>query len=573
MITIEPQTVVQLCSVPLEEDNLNVLSFSNAEARHNYFAGQAKYTRSGLTYIRDGSFVIVDIPFDQIIGAGVNYLFYKNIADSREYYCYVTNIEYVNENASRLTIATDVFTTWQFEINYKPVYVEREHTNNDAIGANTLPESLDLGEGVYNGQTVRFNLGGTSPASDSNAYAVMFQVSDAPNDGTSQYQGLKTLLYGAVGKVYNGLYSGLRFFGVLQAQANDIINAYQTAGLGDAIVSISYIPLYMMNGGTAIANVRCATAWAFGEATEFKNVPVAIQDVATSDTAQNLGSIEINPMRSLNGYTPKNNKLLTYPYCWYHATSNAGQDIIYKQELIAAETNGKYKFNGYGAVTQGAQIKLIPANYIGTTDVRTLFDYGINASKLPTLAWSSDYYLNYMAQNGMNLAVKTITNIGSQLVGAYGQSYNPDTNRADPMNKAQGAGLVMGIAGTVLNTMAEIDRVSKIPDQAEGNVTFGDLALSMKVNGFVISAMSIKAEYARAIDGYFSMFGYKTNQLKRPNVTGRRNWNYVKTIGANMDGNIPQGDLQTIRGMFDRGVTIWHNPATIYDYGQNNAII
>ena len=89
-------------------------------------------------------------------------------------------------------------------------------------------------------------------------------------------------------------------------------------------------------------------------------------------------------------------------------------------------------------------------------------------------------------------------------------------------------------------------------------------------NGFSFYKMSIKQEYAKIIDDFFSMYGYKVNEVKIPNVTGRTNWNYVKTIDANILGDIPQEDLQTIKNMFDNGITLWHNKDTFLDYSQNN---
>ena len=85
--------------------------------------------------------------------------------------------------------------------------------------------------------------------------------------------------------------------------------------------------------------------------------------------------------------------------------------------------------------------------------------------------------------------------------------------------------------------------------------------------------MSIKNEYARIIDRYFSLFGYKVNDVKLPNITGRTNWNYVKTIDCNFSGNIPQPDLEVIKSMFNNGVTLWHNPATMYNYNNTNNIV
>ena len=85
--------------------------------------------------------------------------------------------------------------------------------------------------------------------------------------------------------------------------------------------------------------------------------------------------------------------------------------------------------------------------------------------------------------------------------------------------------------------------------------------------------MSVREEYAKIIDQYFSMYGYSINEVKLPNITGRSNWNYVKTIGANIEGDIPEGDINEIKSLFNNGITLWHNTSTYLDYSQNNAII
>ena len=69
------------------------------------------------------------------------------------------------------------------------------------------------------------------------------------------------------------------------------------------------------------------------------------------------------------------------------------------------------------------------------------------------------------------------------------------------------------------------------------------------------------------------MYGYKVNDVKTPNITGRTNWNYVKTIGCNIVGDVPQDDMQKIKDIFNNGVTLWHNPSTFLDYSQSNNIV
>ena len=90
---------------------------------------------------------------------------------------------------------------------------------------------------------------------------------------------------------------------------------------------------------------------------------------------------------------------------------------------------------------------------------------------------------------------------------------------------------------------------------------------------FTFRKMRAKTEFLQAIDNYFTMYGYKVNLLKIPNITGRTNWNYIKTIGANILGNLPQLDLEEIKEMFNNGITLWHNTSTFLDYSQTNNIV
>ena len=69
------------------------------------------------------------------------------------------------------------------------------------------------------------------------------------------------------------------------------------------------------------------------------------------------------------------------------------------------------------------------------------------------------------------------------------------------------------------------------------------------------------------------MFGYKVNVLKTPQFTSRRYWNFIKTIDCNVDGDIPQEDLNVIRNCFNTGITFWHDPSNMYNYNLDNTIV
>ena len=132
--------------------------------------------------------------------------------------------------------------------------------------------------------------------------------------------------------------------------------------------------------------------------------------------------------------------------------------------------------------------------------------------------------------------------------------------------------IVNGVGG-IFNNMMEQYQKSKIPNQAQGNVNSSDIMFSLNKNDVTFYHMGIKEEYARIIDNYFNMFGYKVNSVKSPNIYGRSNWNYVKTIDCNFDGDIPQYDMNIIKQIFNNGITLWHNPNTMYNYNNSNNII
>jgi hypothetical protein len=186
---------------------------------------------------------------------------------------------------------------------------------------------------------------------------------------------------------------------------------------------------------------------------------------------------------------------------------------------------------------------------------------GITGAKLPVCSWISDVYTNWLTSHAIDIPLKLANDVFS--IGMGGA-------------KAYATGDVSGVTGGITaigNTVSEIYQHSLAPLQAQGNTNVGDVMYAMGYITPQFYKMTIKSEYARIIDDYFSMFGYKINRVKVPNITGRTNWNYVKTIDCNFGGNIPQADMNIIRTMFNNGVTLWHNPSTMYNYANSNNIV
>lgn len=542
-ISVTPQGQIYLCKTPLVSDYKHQLTFSNLQAQLSYFNSKIEKTFDNYTYIKHDNMIKVGENIDNIINC--NYLFYKNTGFTNKYYfCFVTNMEYINENCTAIYFTTDVFQTWQFQINYHPCFVEREHVNNDTIGAHTVEENLNVGEVIEESETT------DSSYTNEYGYYIGIMSGYTPTDGQSSggknYDGISVL---------NNVVSGLdlflfkitdrpSIFNVLyflartndDGKINDIGNMFiiPNASINEARLSLHTFPYKY--GGVQIGTCTYYT------------IPPASDDVVFNPTKFNT---TITKRHSFTGFTPKNNKCFVYPYNYLYVSNNQGSDNIFKYEDFS--TN-KCVFENQLAVSIGISGRIVPKNYRNK-----LYDYdeSITLGKYPTCGWSGDAFTNWLTANAVN--------IPSQIVGST-------IGAVTQIATGNVIGGLTNIAGTIASTIGEFHKANLLPN-IKGGQTQGDISFSANSMGFTFREMRAKTEFLQVIDNYFSMFGYKVNTVKSPNITGRNNWNYVKTTNANFTGNIPQSDILQINNMFNNGVTFWHNPNNMYNYSSNNSIV
>jgi hypothetical protein len=172
-------------------------------------------------------------------------------------------------------------------------------------------------------------------------------------------------------------------------------------------------------------------------------------------------------------------------------------------------------------------------------------------------SWTTDTYAAWLAQNGGSVALSMIGSVGTLALGVA-------------------TGNVLAIGGgamSVANQLAEIHKASIQPDQAKGQVGSGGLMYGTGSLYFYFSHMGIKNEFAQRIDKFFTMYGYKVNTLKIPNVHSRNHWNYIQTIDVNIDGTIPDEDMNRLKRIYNEGVTLWHSPSSFLNYENSNVIL
>ena len=219
---ITPDTYIKLVRFDVTKEHQ--ITFSNIASQKAYFSNLTGAEMSAVTYQRKDYKIRFNALIDDIIN--YNYLYYYNDVNDRIYYCYITDMEYVNDNLTDIVIKTDVFQTYQFDFVYKKCFIEREHVNDDTFGKNVVPEGLEHGEYITNTMETFDTL---------NRYCYLVQVT---KDTSSQHN----VLYGT--EISGLIFSGGFIICLSYRDLMDIIETYESnRDLGiECVLSVYLIP-------------------------------------------------------------------------------------------------------------------------------------------------------------------------------------------------------------------------------------------------------------------------------------------------------------------------------------------
>lgn len=99
---------------------------------------------SDYSFIQNGK-ISVGFTYDQCLTS--NYIAFQNPTYSAKwFFAFIDRVEYESNKSTIIYYTVDNWTTWFDMLNFKTCYVLREHTNDDTIGNNTIPEDLAVGD-------------------------------------------------------------------------------------------------------------------------------------------------------------------------------------------------------------------------------------------------------------------------------------------------------------------------------------------------------------------------------------------------------------------------------------------
>lgn len=515
---IEPGTNIRILrNVPLDPTYDHTIYFSSSTNQVNYFIGMQKYNLSNYTYQRvQRGYARVGICAEDLYDC--NYLMFQNTSfGSKWFYAFITGVEYVNNECSEISFEIDDMQTWHFDYTLEQCFVEREHSSQDYIGYNIMPENLEVGEHVIQG--------GYQPLS---AYVQNLRVFILVNDDSEAPEGV--LMDG----VYSGCYCAV-FNRTDTSTIKSFLDAY--AQKPEAIVAMYMAPYY--------ATITTGTYDVLGDST-----------TCTSSEITAYEAIEAGD--SLNGYVPKNNKLYTYPYTYLQMCAGNGESTrVYRYEYF---TDNKPTFELKLPTLAPVQVGLYPIQYKGSGSNELTSECCV-LDGFPICSWSSDTFKAWLAQVAAPAMLDTSIGAVGGVLGSLATG-----------NVAGAVSTGVNTAGQVKSIIAQGYQASVLADQTRGNVYSGSLEVASGVKNFYGARMVPKYEYARMIDEYFTRYGYATNRLKTPNRTARPHWNYVKTLGCSITGSVPADSARKICSIYDNGITFWMSGSEIGDYSLDNSI-
>ena len=593
MSIVAPNGQVRLlANVPLDSNFENTLYFATELEQRTYFLGLTPvHTMSNATRVRNGV-IAVDVLEDTI--RNCNYLMFQNQNFSNKwFYAFITGTEYVNNGTTYVSYMIDDIQTYLMSgtVTLLECMIDRQHTTTDAINGNLIPEDIGAPE-----MTMVSALSDTSSNTQygfsGNMTAVLFadtHLDAAPDPEDPDEWKVNDF------KCVSGLLTQIApVIGAEYMHGGEITSAYWT--VMEALVK----SLIEDNKSSSIVGGVCMPS-------EF-----CIADFSVNSKAKetDIGISKSQLYTTLDGYTPVNKKLYTSPYMCVRFQMSDGQCIFLQPQWISGDF---VQWKEICTTSMTPELLVVPKNYKGQT---LAYSESLSFDKFPQIGFAVDGYKAWVAAGGLASAELTLqqtkesghlqmaSNAWNTFSGAregisenIKGSANIIASAANlGSNPSQAIGGIMGgsnqaiagrrqaensIVGGIFN-QAKIQQSIKFanenfdlqhsiaktfPPSLRGNSVGGALGSAYKI-GYKVEKMSINAQQAKAIDNYFTMYGYKLNELAVPNMHARPHYTYVKTVGCKVNGGAPDESIVNIENIFDNGIRFWVNASEVGKYNE-----
>ena len=378
-----------------------------------------------------------------------------------------------------------------------------------------------------------------------------------------------------------GLPSALSYYYYNPNIENRGINDADYLTVCPAIQTIQYTPFIEPED---LSLLKCKYDFKrFGEDDVFDVSNCNVYRVTNLDKVyKTLGSFKCYKVnKDIGGKTHYKNesRLYNYPFSFAMLTDNLGNNLDIKYHLCSSNESNIKVIN---TISNTCSYGLYVEGYKGDNNGSLESVVSSSSHELPC---SSSAYNQWYASSKNQIEQNTL-NI------AQNSFLTKQTNRIETLNNVLGSlgsigsiienpfnliGINANIIGSLNNGMynykkADNDLQQSIKNnlaQSKDMMSIPNTMLSMGSNVYYglqkgyrkvqLIRFTLHHEQLKKIGDYFAMFGYKQNKVLTPNLKSRYYYNYIKTVGCNLNSeSIPRSHLEELKGIFDRGTTVWH---------------
>lgn len=539
MALIEPDSNIRILQdIPLDNTYHDTIYWESRDAQTDYFIGKTKYNLTDQSFQRvNRNTIRVGVKIGNLYNC--DYIMFQNKSFSNKwFYAFITSVEYVNNVTSEITYELDVLQTWHFNYTVDHCFIERQHTTTDKIGEHIEPEPVSMGEYVYHQSGHdQVAYGDYGVLIDCSQLCVIVAIVDVANDGATS----------ADGQLYDGIYGGAKLYAFNSGEVagiNGLLNTFTEKP--DAIVGMYMIPSEFL----PVAQPLPSAGYLLPKTTSAK------QFTFSAGTAIVGG-------KDLDGYTPKNNKMFTYPYNFYNVSNASGDSMPLRYEFFEG---GTVDLLGNGVITQPVACTIRPRHYKGSGN-RANNSEMISLQGFPLCSWNMDAYQAWVAQNSIPLTIGVTSSMIQSGLNMVGASLTGDMD--DLTNSMIGFGSTA--VSNIGKVLSQNYTASISADLSRGKLSNGSVNVTAGKNNFYGGRMCVNHVYAKMIDNFFTMFGYGIKVMGIPNRKARPHFTFTKTQGCTLHGSIPSDDLKKISAIFNNGITWWTTPSEIGDYNLDNS--
>jgi hypothetical protein len=584
-----------LTGVPFNNDYKNTRWFDDKNSQTNYFLGKpTTYVQSDHNFqrIEGRTFIRVNKSIDSLWGT--NYVMFQNTDyNSKWFYGFVTKLEYQNKNVTDVHFEIDVFQTWKFDMDFKPSFTIREHTNlwnSDGTPAlNTIDEGLDYGkeydtvsvinykpydnllflvivskEVMHNSASVKEKT--ITPVMNGMPQPLSYYVHPFKQDGSAL-----TLSIGGESRTLTPVTDTLKGIFSLDPSVNNVVSIYVTEHIG-RWVDYNGSNVNFDSGSFEAAQIA-------DNANEHVNT-IYVKEMPEYDSiTENLGD-------KYKDFTiGTESKLLMYPYTVTILDDFKGNRIELKNEYIK---DMNLVIRTKGSLGPSNKIAYSVDNYRTSSIVdfnaklQLALEHSVINNSPNDVSILSDYLAAYLQGNRNTIenqksSIMWNATMGSLTGGMVGMAQSTHfKSGANPYGvAAAGLEVVKGVGDGVIQMQGlqakqrDIDNTPAQLVKMGGNAAFD---FGNNYTGLFVIKKQITSEYRNILTNFFGMFGYKVNKVKVPNMHTRMKWNYVQTSNCNILGNMNNEDLTELKSVFDNGITLWHDD-DVGNYARPNEVI